>query len=177
MGSENSKQNSFSPLWLKPTDRSGFSRSFEQQRKNVLFAHGTSPLPRVLASQDTGHRQTLRACAPLSWVLAAMFEGRRWSVSRCRLGRGLTQFCINFLRFRREGHFRSEKKSGRNGSGSHDPSETSRHTPPTALKRGRRLVAAVTCYMWKSRFFLCRWTEMTHHCRRHCSRVSVVDEG
>ena len=35
-------------------------------RKNVLFAHSTSPLPRVLASQDTGHHQTWRAYAPLS---------------------------------------------------------------------------------------------------------------
>ena len=34
--------------------------------KNVLFAHSTSPLPRVLASQDTGHHQTWRAYAPLS---------------------------------------------------------------------------------------------------------------
>ena len=26
--------------------------------KNVLFAHSTSPLPRILASQDTGRNQT-----------------------------------------------------------------------------------------------------------------------
>ena len=34
--------------------------------KKVLFAHSTSPLPRVLASQDTGRHQTWRAYAPLS---------------------------------------------------------------------------------------------------------------
>ena len=32
----------------------------------MLFGHSTSPLPRVLTSQDTGHHQTWRACAPLS---------------------------------------------------------------------------------------------------------------
>ena len=35
--------------------------------KNVLFAHSTSPLPQLLASRDTGHHQTSRAYAPLSW--------------------------------------------------------------------------------------------------------------
>ena len=35
-------------------------------RKNVLFAHSTSPLTRVLASQCTDHDKTWRAYAPLS---------------------------------------------------------------------------------------------------------------
>ena len=35
-------------------------------RKNVFFAHSTSPLPRVLASQNTDHHQTWRAYAPVS---------------------------------------------------------------------------------------------------------------
>ena len=51
---------------LKPTPGSGFSRSVVQQRKNVLFALSTLPLPRVLASQDTGHHKSWRAYAPLS---------------------------------------------------------------------------------------------------------------
>ena len=43
---------------------------------------------------------------------------------------------------------------------------------PCSLRRG--LAAAVKCYVRKARFFSCRQrTEMTHPCRRHCSRVSV----
>ena len=60
-------------------------------------------------------------------------------VSKSRVGRGgLTQFCINFLRYRTGGHFRPEKKSSRNGSGSHVLGKTSRHRPPTALKLGSK---------------------------------------
>ena len=43
---------------------------------------------------------------------------------------------------------------------------------PCPARRG--ITAAVKCYVRKARFFLC-WqrTEMTHHYRRHCTRVSV----
>ena len=57
-------------------------------------------------------------------------------MSRSRLGLGLTQFCISFLRYRAGGQFRSEKKGYIIGSGSHVPSETSKHRPSTALKLG-----------------------------------------
>ena len=83
-------------------------------------------------------------------------------------------------------HFRSEKKSCRNGSGPHVPGETTRHIPSMALKLAartlslvehtiskfggdpcpvrRRLVAAAKCYVRKARFFLCRQrTEKIHH--------------
>ena len=43
---------------------------------------------------------------------------------------------------------------------------------PCPVRRG--ITAAVKCYVRKARFFWCRQrTEMTHHYRRHCSRVSV----
>ena len=43
---------------------------------------------------------------------------------------------------------------------------------PCPVRRG--LVVAVKGYVRKTRVFLCRQrTEMTHHYRRHCSRVSV----
>ena len=43
---------------------------------------------------------------------------------------------------------------------------------PCPVRRG--LAAAVKCYVRKARFFLCRQrTEITHHYRRYCSRVSV----
>ena len=53
-------------------------------RKNVLFTHRTSPLPRVLASQGTDHDKTWRVYAPLSKlrVFDVKFEGRRWAASR-----------------------------------------------------------------------------------------------
>ena len=35
-------------------------------RKNMLFVHSTSPLPRVLASKDTGRHQAWKAYAPQS---------------------------------------------------------------------------------------------------------------
>ena len=60
-------------------------------RKIVLFGHSTSPLPRVLASQDTGDHQTWRLYAPLSCesslpslVVTRVLRGeeswQRWSV-------------------------------------------------------------------------------------------------
>ena len=49
-------------------------------RKNVLFAHSTSPLPQCLASQGTDHDKTCRVCSTKVRVLAAKF--RRWAVSR-----------------------------------------------------------------------------------------------
>ena len=40
-------------------------------RKNVRFAHSTSPLPRFLASQNTGCHQTWRTHAPL-WLESSL---------------------------------------------------------------------------------------------------------
>ena len=54
----------------------------------MLFAHSTSPLERVLASQGNDHDKAWRLYYPLPVctlrVIAAMFEARtsRWSVSR-----------------------------------------------------------------------------------------------
>ena len=76
-------------------------------------------------------------CATKLRILAAGCEGRRWSVSRSRLGRGgLTQFCITFCDTCSEQVISDQKKSSRNGSGSHVPGKTSRHRPHTALKLG-----------------------------------------
>ena len=117
-------------------------------------------------------------------------------VSTSRLGRGgLTQFCINFLRNNSQQEVifdqKKMKKSSRNGSGSHVPSDRPRDTDhllvrpsnlaartvslvehtlskfggdPCPVRRG--LVAAMNCYVRKARCFLCRQrTEMTHHYR------------
>ena len=124
-------------------------------RKNVFFANSTSPLPGVLASQDTGHHLTWRACAPLRWelrVLAAMFEGSRWSVSRglaWNVGAwpvstwffflvGIDLFCV-------------AKSWYRTGSAPHAPSETSGHRPPITLKLGSedsQLSGAYALQVW-----------------------------
>ena len=98
--SEKRKRNDYSFVVLKPTQDSGFSRSvLNRSGKNVLFAHSTSPLPQVIASQDTGRHQTWEiVCSAKLRVLTAKFDGRRWSVSRSCLGRGsLTHFCMIFF--------------------------------------------------------------------------------
>ena len=88
-----------------------------------------------------------------------------------------------------------QKNTSRNGSGSQVSSETSRHRSPTAAGTlslvehtlstfggdpcpvRRRLVAAVICYVRNARsFFRRQRSQMTHHYRRHCSRV-WYDEG
>ena len=51
---------------LKPTKALASLVLFNRNGKNVLFAHSTSPLPQVLALQDTGRHQTWRTYAPLS---------------------------------------------------------------------------------------------------------------
>ena len=86
MGSENRKQKRILILLQKPASSAvGSDGSFlftAYTRKKVLFAHSTSPLPRVLASRATDHDKTSRVYAPLKLrVLAAKFGGRRWSVS------------------------------------------------------------------------------------------------
>ena len=97
-------------------------------------------------------------------------------VSRSRLGRGgLTQFCINFLRYRTGGHFRSEKnypQMGQAPTSQAKPRDTD-HLRPSNLAAGtlslvehtlskfgddpcpvrRGLAAAVKCYVRKARFF------------------------
>ena len=91
MGSENREQNGISLHGTEPANSAvGSDGSFlfaAYTRKNVLLAYSTSPLPRFLASQDTGHHQTWRAYAQLSLrVLAAKFEGRRWSLEVSLVG-------------------------------------------------------------------------------------------
>ena len=85
--SENRKQNRISLHRAETRERSavGSDGSFiiaAFTRKNVLFAHSTSPLGRVLASQGTDHNKLDNVCSTKLRVLAAKFEGRRWSVSR-----------------------------------------------------------------------------------------------
>ena len=118
-------------------------------------------------------------------------------ISRSRLRRGcLTQFCITFSRYRTGSHFRSEKNPPEMGQATTSqarPRDSDPLRPSNVAAKTFSLVeytlskfggdpfpvrggpmAAVKCYVRKSRFFLCRQrTEMTHHYRRHCSRVSV----
>ena len=102
----------------------------------------------------------------------------------------------NILRYRTGRSFPIKEKSSTNWSGSHVPIKNSNNSPPTALRLGsedsqlsgayalqvwwrsclvrRGITAAVKCYVRKSRFFFNKQpTEMIHHYRRHCSRVSV----
>ena len=99
-------------LWPAP----GVSRSIPQPARTAkkrCFSHKTrhrrhdSPPHRTRVTTKFGERYA----AVRMRVLAAEFEGRRLSVSGgLSLGRGgLTQFCINILRYR-TGHFRREKK-------------------------------------------------------------------
>ena len=126
---------------LKPTQGPGFSSfcstACADSEKNVPFAHSTWLPPRVLASQGTDHDHIWRVCAPLSVEPSlpslSAAGGLCLEVS---LGTSGPDPAFNFLRYRTGGHFRSEEKSSRNGSGSHVSSDTSRHSPPTALKLG-----------------------------------------
>ena len=141
MRSENRKQNRFSPLWRETHTRLLLLSFCSTAAKKTCFFN-TQHFTAAASPRLTGHgspQNLERVCSTKLRVLAAKFEGRRWSVSRSRLGRGgLTQFCINFLRYRTGGHLLSKKKLSRNGSGSHVPGKTSRRRPPTrtALKLG-----------------------------------------
>ena len=106
-----------------------------------------------------------------------------------RLGRGgLTQFCINFLRYMTRRHFRSEQshpEMGQTPTSQANPQDTD-HLRPSHLAAGtlslvehtlstfrgdafpmrRRLVAAVICYVRKARsFFRRQRSQMTRHYR------------
>ena len=81
------KEAEFPFIVLKPVSSAvGINGSFliaAYPRKNVLFGHSTSPLPRFLASQGTDHDKNLKSvCSTRLRVLGAKFEGRRWAVSR-----------------------------------------------------------------------------------------------
>ena len=105
MGSENRKHNRISlhrtetreqcrPWWWVISD------CCLHVKKRIFFAHSTSLLPRVLASQDTGHHQTWRAYVPLSWEsslpsLRGVVGGLCLEVSRFARG-SLTHSCIVF---------------------------------------------------------------------------------
>ena len=139
-------------------------------------------------------------CSTERRVLAAKFEGRRWSyVSRSRLGRGgLTQFCIIFCDTEQE-VISDRKKISRTGSelgqaptSQARPRDTDHPRPsnlgartlslvehkiskfcrdPCPVRRG--LVAAVKCHVRKESFLCSQRSETTHHHRRHGRRVSV----
>ena len=70
MGSETENTTGFPFIVQKPVSSAvGSDGSFLDAactRKNVLFAHSASPLPRILASQGADHDQTWRVCGPLS---------------------------------------------------------------------------------------------------------------
>ena len=104
MGLENKTKQVF-PFVVLQHSGPGFSRSVPQPARTAKkrwFSY---------TAFDWRHESSsLVVHAPRS--VAAKFEGsiQVGCVSRSRLERGgLTQFCINFLRFR-TGHFRSEKK-------------------------------------------------------------------
>ena len=115
MRSENRKQNRFSPLWRETHTRLLLLSFCSTAAKKTCFFN-TQHFTAAASPRLTGHgspQNLERVCSTKLRVLAAKFEGRRWSVSRSRLGRGgLTQFCINFLRYRTGGHFRSAKNRG-----------------------------------------------------------------
>ena len=128
---------------LKPTQGSDFSRSvqlFNRSGKNVLFAHSTSPLPQLLASQDTGHHQTSRASSYISSFCDTerSFPIRKKNIEKSQAIPRCTD------------HLRPSNLAARTLS-------FVEHTlskfggDPCRLRRG--LAAAVKCYVQKARFF------------------------
>ena len=105
----------------------------------------------------------------------------------------LTHFCINVLRCRTQDRFRSERNTKKwvRLPGLKRDLKTDHLRPPYLAARTlslvehtlstfggdpcpvrRRLVAVVMCYVRKKRSFFSRQrSQMTHHDRRHCSRV------
>ena len=68
---------------LKPTQGSGFSRSVQQKRKKCAFR--TYNVTAAASPRLTGHGSPPNlesVCSTKLRVLAAKFEGRKWSVSR-----------------------------------------------------------------------------------------------
>ena len=68
---------------LKPTQGSGFSRSFQQKREKRAFRtyHFTaSAITRLTGHGSPPYLESV--CSTKLRVLAAKVEGRRWSVSR-----------------------------------------------------------------------------------------------
>ena len=104
----------------------------------MLFAHSTSPLPEVLASQDTGRHQTWRAYAPRSGESSlpslTAVGGLCLEISLVTWGADPVLYQLFAIQNRRS--FPIRKKKCRNWSGSHVPGKTSRRRPPTALKLG-----------------------------------------
>ena len=153
---------------------------------------------RVLASQGTDHDQIWGVYAPLSVessLPCLRAVGDLDYVSRYRLGRrGLTQFCINFLRCDRNKVIQKSGRLPRPEVGQTPTSRPriSRHGPPTASNLAARtlslaertlsklcrdpcpvrrgLVAAVKCCVRKARFFRCpgRLWNKTREARALC---------
>ena len=157
MRSENRNQNRISLHVLKPASSAvGSDGSFlfdAYTRRNVLFAHSTSSLPRVLGSQGTGHDKTWRVYAPLSWessLLSLRAVGGLWLEVSPEAWEP-DPFLVLFFSVENDLLFRIEKSSYITGSAPHVPSETSRHRPPTALKlgsEGSTLSGAYTLQVW-----------------------------
>ena len=131
----------------------------------MLFAHSTSPLPRFLASQDTGHHQTCRAYAPLngesSLPSLMAIGGLCIDVSLGTSGPDPVLYQL-FATLNRS--FPIRKKSSRNGSGCHVLGKTSRSRPPTTLKLGRedpQLSRAYALEVW--------WRSVSCEARNHGS--------
>ena len=164
----------------------------------MLFAHSTSPLPQVLASQDTSH-QTSRAYAPLrrqsSLPGLRAVDGLCLEVSLGTRGPDPVLYQLFAIQSRKSFPIRTKmiQKWVRLLRPKRDLQTTDHLWPsnlgartvslvehthsnfgadPCLVRRG--LAAAVKCYVRKARFFLGRQrTEMIHHYRRHCSRVPV----
>ena len=141
VGSENTKQyvqdfpsSSRKPVSSAVTSDGSFLIA-AYTRKNVLFTHSTSPLPRVLASQDTDHDKTWTAsvCSTKLRALAATFEGLRClevSLSTCEPDPSFGSFF-----FRSEMTSVSQKAYTELGQAPTIQAGP-RHRPPAAFKLG-----------------------------------------
>ena len=154
---------------------------FHSSQKNVLFAHDTGLPPRVLASQAADQDQTWSACAPLNVVLVAKCEDRILQVvcvsTSCLGLGGLIQFSYQLFAIQNRRSFAIRKNDpgmGQAPTFHAGPRDTDRLRPSnlaartlslvehTLYKFGgdpclvrQVLVAAVKCYVLKTRFFRC----------------------
>ena len=122
---------------LSPSNLAGTTLSFVE---HTLTKFGGDPCP--CEASNCGSGEVLYANRTLFPPLLNSTREARQSLVRVSIPQRDNLFCVLFFGTIWP-HFRSEKKSCRNGSGSHVPGKTSRHKPPTAVTLGwqRRLLA------------------------------------
>ena len=169
--------------------------------KHVLFAHSTSPLPRVLVSQDTDHHQTSGAFPLLRWQSSlpslVAVGGLCLEVSLGTLGPDPVLYKRFAIQDRRSFWIRKNHPGMGQAPTSQARLRDKDYLWPSNLtawtlslveyrlsKFGggtchvrRGITAAVNCYMLKARVFLCRQRRETPVTTDGIARGFRYDEG